>query len=383
MSYTPRLERPVAGNKYYMTKASGGYSSAIKGYPEDIQCDTLANCVGYAFGRFNEIGNYGYMKYLKPVNAELFIKYSGGLPVGQEPKLGSCMVWEGAGSLAGHVAIVEQINKDGSIITSESGYGAKKPFWTQKRTKGSNSNWGEDWSKYKFLGFIYNPAVTEESLLPDGVKNTPIISDGKNVSVWSTNIEGSNYIRMRDLEDKLEIATVSYDEEKQLPVIQSKNANLQRVQIDVGGNAFYSFVNPDDKFLETLRFKDFLNLDCVNDVKGVITDKVMIHGQMLEALISVAGVSMPIIHWYRDPEYIYKKESNNPNSRHIVGTATDFAVGNISDSKFKSICTIWKALCESHNTVGEIGRYDWGLHIGSDSVFDDKFNTWDYRTNKQ
>lgn len=383
MSYTPRLQRPVAGNKYYMTKASGGYSSAIKGYPQDSQCDVLANCVGYAFGRFNEIGNYGYMKYLKPVNAELFIKYAGGLPVGQEPKLGSCMVWEGAGSLAGHVAIVEQIIDKDTIVTSESGYKAKKPFWTQKRTRGSNNNWGQNASSYSFLGFIYNPAVPDEPALPDEVKETPVLSNGKEVDVRTIKIDGNNYIRLRDLEDRLEIATVSYDEDKRLPIILSKNYNLCRVQYNMNEDKFYGYVNPDEKFFDTFTWRDFLNIDCINETKGVIDERVLVHGQMLEALKSASGISMPVIHWYRDPEYIYKKESNNPNSRHLIGTATDIAIGNISDAVFDSICTIWKALCESHHTVGEIGRYDWGLHVGSYSVYDTQFNTWDYRTKKK
>lgn len=35
MSFTPRLTRPTAGNKYYITKSAGGYSSAVKGSPTD------------------------------------------------------------------------------------------------------------------------------------------------------------------------------------------------------------------------------------------------------------------------------------------------------------------------------------------------------------
>ena len=60
---------------------------------------------------------------------------------------------------AGHVAIVEKVVSPTEVITSESGYGSAKPFWTQTRTKGSG-NWGAN-SSYKFLGFIYNPAVKD------------------------------------------------------------------------------------------------------------------------------------------------------------------------------------------------------------------------------
>ena len=163
-TYKPRLTKPEAGNPYYNTKAKGGYSNAIQGKPTDAGCNVLANCVGYAYGRFNEIGGYGYCKYLSPVNAENFIQYAGGLEVGQTPKLGACMVWRKGATLsnsdgAGHVAIVEQINSSTQIVTSESGYNSSTPFWTKTRNKG-DGNWGAG-SGYTFLGFIYNPAVSD------------------------------------------------------------------------------------------------------------------------------------------------------------------------------------------------------------------------------
>lgn len=164
MAFVPRLSRPTAGNRYYIRKAAGGYSNAIKGSPTDPDCDVLSNCVGYAYGRFNEIGGYGYCKYLAPVNAENFIQYRGSCEVGQVPKVGACMVWKKGATLtgsdgAGHVAIVEKVVSPTEVITSESGYGSSA-FWTQTRKKGSG-NWGAG-SAYTFLGFIYNPAVTED-----------------------------------------------------------------------------------------------------------------------------------------------------------------------------------------------------------------------------
>ena len=58
LTFTPRLSRPESGNPYYNTRGNGGYSDAIKGKPTDPGCDVLANCVGYACGRFNEIGGW-------------------------------------------------------------------------------------------------------------------------------------------------------------------------------------------------------------------------------------------------------------------------------------------------------------------------------------
>lgn len=223
-SFKPRLTRPEAGNKYYIRKASGGYSAAIPGYPKDATNDVLANCVGYAYGRFNEIGGYGECRYLKPVNAELFIQYAEkqGLTIEQTPSLGACMVWQGgatqqSGDGAGHVAIVEQINADGSIVTSESGYGSKRPFWTTKRVKGSG-NWGESTRYYKFLGFIKNPAVVD---LPEGVRWIEVeLGKAKELrEVRAVLVGGENYVRLRDLEDVLHVVDVEYNAATKRPVI--------------------------------------------------------------------------------------------------------------------------------------------------------------------
>ena len=166
MSFSPRMTRPKAGNKYYIRKASGGYSNAIKGNPADKDCDVLSNCTGYAYGRFNEIGGYGYCKYLAPVNAENFMSYKGSCKTGMTPRVGACMVWKKGKTLsgsdgAGHVAIVEKVISDTEVITSESGWGSTKVFWTQTRKKGSDGRWGCG-SAYTFLGFIYNPAVKDD-----------------------------------------------------------------------------------------------------------------------------------------------------------------------------------------------------------------------------
>lgn len=160
--FKPRFTRPEAGNKYYIRKVSGGYSPAIKGSPTDKDCDVLHNCVGYAHSRFHEIAGCTAMNLYDAVNAENTFQNAQdhGLKVGAKPALGAVIVWQKGATLsgsdgAGHVAVVEQINSDGSIITSESGYGAKNPFWTTHRDN-SNGNWGEE-NGYKFLGFVYQP----------------------------------------------------------------------------------------------------------------------------------------------------------------------------------------------------------------------------------
>lgn len=72
------------------------------------------------------------------------------------------------GDGVGHVAIVEKIISPTKIVTSESGWNARKPFWTQVRNKGTG-NWGQG-SGYKFLGFIYNPAACCQRTAPAKVE---------------------------------------------------------------------------------------------------------------------------------------------------------------------------------------------------------------------
>ena len=152
-----RTTRPTTGNKYFIRKVNGGYSTCIKGKPTDSQCNVLANCVGYACGAFNEELGLGYEKYHLNCNAENFIEraIASGLSVLSKPVVGSILCWEGLGSRAGHVAIVIEVINDNCIRTAESGYGSSRPFWITKRYN-NNGRWGLN-ANYRTRGFIVNP----------------------------------------------------------------------------------------------------------------------------------------------------------------------------------------------------------------------------------
>lgn len=154
-------------DKKYYNKKPKGYSPCILGNPNhrDPELNVLVNCVGWATGRFNQLGKYGECKYLGNTNAENFINYckTQGLTLGQTPKVGACMVWDGKGSLAGHVCIVEQVISPIELIISESGWSFTKEYYrTATRKKGSDGRWGMS-SNYTFKGFIYNPTEIKPS----------------------------------------------------------------------------------------------------------------------------------------------------------------------------------------------------------------------------
>ena len=173
-----RTTKPGAGNKFYITKSKGGYSSCIQGSPTDSQCNVLANCVGYSCGRFNEI--IGSMKYPSlNCNAENFIERARntyGLEISPVPTLGGIMVWQKGATLsgndgAGHVAVVEKIIDSNTIYTSESGYGSSA-FWNSTR-RNSNGRWGLG-SGYTFRGCIVNPAIGKITAPTTNTSNTDI-----------------------------------------------------------------------------------------------------------------------------------------------------------------------------------------------------------------
>ena len=161
-------------NKYYIRTVSGGYNGAVAGSPTIKGANVLCNCVGYANGRFNEIINDPELKginkafkYPLVCNAENFIESAKkqGLKISSKPTVGGIMVWQkgntlGGGDGAGHVAVVEAIYTDGTILTSESGWAS----WAFKTIKRSNSNgrWSQG-TAYKFRGCVVNPSVKSKA----------------------------------------------------------------------------------------------------------------------------------------------------------------------------------------------------------------------------
>lgn len=148
-NFVKRTTAPNQSNSYYY--ADNDFYKYGYGLP---------NCTCYAWGRFYELS--GIRPALSLGDAEEWYSYSDGYSRGQTPKLGAVACWR-SGTVgndsdgSGHVAIVEQINADGSILTSNSAYGGSL-FYTETLTKESGYTWS---SNYIFQGFIYNPVNFE------------------------------------------------------------------------------------------------------------------------------------------------------------------------------------------------------------------------------
>lgn len=172
--FTMRTTRP-ANNKNFITRGSGGWNTCIKGNPRYQYADALANCVGYASGRFNEIINIarettGCTYTTLNCNAVGFKERAeaAGLKTGSTPRRGAIMCW-GKESAAGHVAIVERVNNSNSVYTSESGWGSSAIFWNSTRSN-NNGRWGIG-AGYYFRCFIYLPDDVQKAI--DAEEPTP------------------------------------------------------------------------------------------------------------------------------------------------------------------------------------------------------------------
>lgn len=174
-AYAPRLTAPSATDPNWIHYTAGGYNYCIK--IDGNSC--IPNCVGYAWGRWRELLN-AYHK-LSRGNAENWWAYNDGYQRGQTPKVGAVAVWAkgqagNAADGAGHVAIVEKVNADGSITTSNSGYKSTR-FWLS--TYKAPYHVG---NSYTFLGFIYNPNNYDDPVTPTPTPTpVPTPSDKFNV----------------------------------------------------------------------------------------------------------------------------------------------------------------------------------------------------------
>ncbi len=164
--FTARLSAPSAADKYWLHTSKGGLNECILISGSSV----LPNCVGYAWGRFYEIT--GTKPTLSKSNAEMRYCYAAdGYERSSSPALGAIACWSkgvvshGADG-AGHVAVVERIEANGDIVTSNSAYGGRR-FYTETFKKSSGYNFGA----YKFQGFILPPGQTSSEPLVTEANN--------------------------------------------------------------------------------------------------------------------------------------------------------------------------------------------------------------------
>lgn len=163
-SFTQRTVAPSYTDKNWLKTTYGGYNHCI--LINSKTGSVLPNCVAYVHGRWLELLTAAiglekaktFESKMCLYNAEQYYGFTqDGFQRGQTPKLGAIICWRkgtlASGDGAGHVAIVEQINSDGSIVCSASNYGGTR--WYRSTYKKSSNYWIGN--AYTFQGFIYPP----------------------------------------------------------------------------------------------------------------------------------------------------------------------------------------------------------------------------------
>lgn len=131
--YEPRLSAPNSSIPYYSSKLNVYFQT---GTP-------MPNCVAYAYGRIYEMnGEAPLITHGSAGDWYGMNKANGYYDYGNTPKVGAVACW------SGHVAIVEKINKDGSVTISESHWGGT--YFDVRTYENMDSHYGQT-----FQGYIY------------------------------------------------------------------------------------------------------------------------------------------------------------------------------------------------------------------------------------
>lgn len=176
MAFTPRLSAPSASDLHWIQVNSGGYNQCI--YGSNGAPSVLPNCTGYVHGRVMEIrgvttDNCG----LSFGNAVTYWGSSSSAWIQeQNPSLGAVLCYYTNTALdgqPGHVAIVEQIIDNDTVVVSESNWGGVRwDLVTCYRQYG----WRPDpyWN-VTAQGFLKNPYVDDEPPTPPSGDLSPAV----------------------------------------------------------------------------------------------------------------------------------------------------------------------------------------------------------------
>ena len=178
--FKPRTSAPSVSDRNWFHYQNGGTNYCMK--VNKVNGDVLANCVGYAWGRWSEI--LGKFHELSRGDAEVWYGKGDGYERSKTPRLGSVICWSKgiAGNKndgLGHVAIVEGIAADGTITTSNSAYKGTRFYMAVLKPPYAVAGWN-------FQGFIHLPGnyeVAPEPVKPALKSNAEIAKEVK-MGVW-------------------------------------------------------------------------------------------------------------------------------------------------------------------------------------------------------
>ena len=186
-----RKTNPGPDNKYYL-RVPEGWNPCILGnannrlYPDSV----LANCIGAAVGRFNELTRSGGCDLLgnRYPGALLDLARVQGLEIGDTPRPGCVVVMLKSDNLNGHVINIEKVS-GGKYYTFESGWNYTPGVYISNRWVSKSNNFGMS-TDYRFAGCIYNPCVDPYAFAQEYVNKWHRTGPGVKAVQWVLNREG-------------------------------------------------------------------------------------------------------------------------------------------------------------------------------------------------
>ena len=122
MAFTPRLTAPSASDPKWIMSAYGGFNDCVAG--SEGPPSVLPNCTGYVHGRVMEIRNHNTddsgLSFGNGVT--YWTASSAAWTRSQDPSLGAILCYSSVSGL-GHVAVVEEVIDNDTVVVSESDYG--------------------------------------------------------------------------------------------------------------------------------------------------------------------------------------------------------------------------------------------------------------------
>ncbi len=159
--YEARLKAPL--DSAFYKKEPWGFNKAL-----EISTKThsvLPNCTGYVHGRWLEICDFQkgdeYPK-LCLGDAHHYYGFNDGYERSKTPRVGDIACWKGG--TYGHIGVVEEVDKDGTITVSMSQYKGNPVFYLRE-IKPPYDYKGLD--KMTFQGFIRCPYVMDNPVIDD------------------------------------------------------------------------------------------------------------------------------------------------------------------------------------------------------------------------
>lgn len=154
-----------------------------------------------------------------------------------------------------------------------------------------------------------------------------------------------------------------------------------------GGYDYLMSIAEGNLITKHFTFREEANTSASELVKLELWPESLVHARMREEFRIWWGRAIPCNSCYRTPSF-NKAVGGISTSLHLRATASDLKMGSLADGLWNRCVNEWRDICAKYGTVGEIGRYDWGIHIGSHiectaKPYTDTFYIFDSRTKKK